>query len=165
MKVIELIAVWNKHRAPLPRSDIYLTRLMNGHGDDETGTSMELISLSERFERESLPFTPAPSTCTSCNGDANGDEVSADWVSGHRPRWWVCRQCHTVFPHRCDTPNESGHCWECGRKMNWDAILLHNLKEDRRRQKAAVVELESMFFGPPPSDVFPPLAGWESCSG
>ena len=159
MKALKLVAVWNEHRAPLSRSDMFLTRVMNGRGKTETSATKKLIRLSEQFERENLSFTSPPESCTSCRG--NDDLATKDWVPGHRPNWWVCKQCKTVLPCRCSMPNETGHCRDCGRKMNWDAVLLYRLEIDQQKCDVKIAELDTMFFGPP-RDAFP---GFSDASG
>jgi len=48
MKIIELIAILNKYRAPLSGNDIYLTMLMEEHGDDETGIQRTFVGPTSR---------------------------------------------------------------------------------------------------------------------
>ena len=113
----------------------------------ETGTTPELITLSEKFEYENLSFTPPPKSCTSCN--TYGNLGTADWVPGHRPGWWICKQCETVLPCRCEVPDETGHCRECGRKMRSNAVRLYKLEENKKACEAEIHELKTMFLDLP----------------
>lgn len=130
MKASEVIATWKRHGATPStlKHEVLVYGLANGD-DRETNSTPELMALSEEFERSNLPHVKAPKECTSCNGDENDAEM--DWTYGHRPRWWICAQCKTVFPHRCDEPDESCCCKDCGRLMSDEAILWYETENLR----------------------------------
>jgi hypothetical protein len=121
MTINEVVAVWQSHGAPMRNSEWNVYCVRNGGGDEEIGSTPELMQTSERFETEKLTFTQPPATCASCNDPADG---AAKWVEGHRPRWRICSECKTVYPHR-DCYNISGgrHCEECGLKLRQRVVL------------------------------------------
>lgn len=121
MKTSEVVAVWKRYGV----SEEQLRHTLLGYGLYEVGvdnnlrTTSELMAISEAFEKDNAQQKNAPQDCTSCNGDLE------DWTYGHRPDWWVCAQCRTVFPHYCEVPDAVGKCRTCGRLMSVEAIERH----------------------------------------
>lgn len=97
--------------------------------DYKTNTTPELMAVSEAAERDNKAFTP-PETCGSCKH--TGKHSHADWTYGHRPSWWVCAQCKSVWACSCRTPDDDGNCDHCGRKMSQEAVDAYREEEAKR---------------------------------
>ena len=128
---------------------MFVGNLLHGRGDSETGTTAELIALSKKFEDEHLSFVQPPKSCISCSSEPGGDLMTADWVPGHRPGWWICKQCETVLPHRCYAPDFRGRCCTCGCKVPRSTVLHYLLDYLKGECNAAIWESERMFRSSP----------------
>jgi hypothetical protein len=126
-------------------AEIFKGKYYEGRGDYEIDTTTELVRRSEDFEVMQETVVAAPESCTCCH---HGESTLAnEWTYGHRPNWYVCAQCETVFPCRCHNPDrngnsgwyalpdEDGKCSECGR-------LLTELGLARVREGEALKKLE-----------------------
>ncbi|MFZ1005876.1 MAG: hypothetical protein WAN65_03505 [Candidatus Sulfotelmatobacter sp.] len=141
-------------------SEVYATWLRNGvsgnilkddllvlnlhRGDYRISTTPELMAISESFEHDTTRTNNPPELCASCKD--TGLDSHVDWTYGHRPGWWVCAQCNTVWACRCRTFDEDGNCDYCGRKGGGEAVAAYNNGKAREWAYARSLECKPRYF-------------------
>jgi hypothetical protein len=132
MLASEVHAIWLRYETSdnILRNDLLAMKLRRG--DYRINTTPELMAISESFERNTMMTNNPPESCTSCKD--YGIDSHMDWTFGHRPGWWVCAQCKSVWACRCRTPDDDGNCDQCGRKMSREAIDAY--REDEAKEWA-----------------------------
>ena len=142
MMASEVYATWLRYRvAEILRDDMLVVNMHRG--DYRTGTTPELMAISESFEHDTTMTNP-PEFCTSCKD--TGAESELDWTFGHRPGWWVCAQCKTVWACRCCTLDADGNCDYCGRKGSEEAVAAYREMEVKERAYAQSLECKPRYF-------------------
>jgi hypothetical protein len=138
MMASEVYATWLRYGVSdkILKDDLLVLNLRRG--DYKIKTTPELMAISESFEHDTTMTNNPPESCTSCKD--TGADSELDWTFGHRPGWWVCAQCNTVWAPRCRAFDEDGNCDYCGRKGSDKAVAAY--REKQAMDRAHVQSLE-----------------------
>ena len=138
MMASEVYATWLRYGVSnkILKDDLLVLKLQRG--DYRINTTPELMAISESFEHDTTVTNRPPGSCTSCKD--YGIDSHVDWTYGHRPGWWVCAQCKTVWSPRCRAFDEDGNCDYCGRKGSEKAVAAY--REKQAIERAYVRSLE-----------------------